>query len=104
MTKIRCTHCNDIIEGDGKGTFITCSCGKIYVDETKWYCRVGGNKDDFEVMRWCYKCNKLYPLNEKYWYWTSAKHQRYKTLCRKCSNYESKISHRINRALKKELQ
>lgn len=50
MVKLKCTHCEDIIEGDGKGTFISCKCGKIYVDETKYYWRIGGNKGDFEII------------------------------------------------------
>lgn len=41
--KIRCLKCNDLIEGDGFGTFISCKCGSCYVDETKYYCRVGGD-------------------------------------------------------------
>lgn len=51
MTKIKCKHCGDIIESDGKGKFVQCSCGKIYIDETEYYCRVGGNKDDWEIVK-----------------------------------------------------
>lgn len=41
--KIKCLKCNDIIEGDKKGTFIQCRCKSCYIDETKYYVRVGGN-------------------------------------------------------------
>ena len=55
-------------------------------------------------MRWCYKCGQSYPLTEEYWYYVNAKHTRFKTLCKKCANCESKLSHRIHRSMKKELQ
>ena len=55
-------------------------------------------------MRWCYKCGQTYPLTEEYWYYVNAKHTRFKTLCKKCANCESKLSHRIHRSMKKELQ
>lgn len=54
MTKIRCTKCGKIIEGDKHGTFITCNCKKgiktpygqtgIFIDETEEYCRIGFKK------------------------------------------------------------
>ena len=46
--RIKCKHCNTIIEGDGKGTYITCKCNKCAIDETKYYWRIIGNKEDFE--------------------------------------------------------
>ena len=46
--KIKCTHCGDIIEGDKKGTYIKCKCGKIAIDETQYYWRIIANKEDFE--------------------------------------------------------
>lgn len=54
--------------------------------------------------RWCYKCGKTYPLTKEYWYYSDARHIRFKTLCKKCSDTESKLSHRIHRAMKRELQ
>ena len=50
MTKIKCKKCGDIIQGDGKGTFILCKCKSCYIDETKWYVRVGGNPEDIEFI------------------------------------------------------
>ena len=41
--KIKCNVCGDILTGDGFGTFIKCSCGNAYIDETPYYCRIGGN-------------------------------------------------------------
>lgn len=51
MTKIKCKHCGDIIESKYSGQFVRCSCGKIYIDETPYYCRIGGNKGDFEIVK-----------------------------------------------------
>ena len=51
MTKIKCKHCGDIIESDGFGKFVQCSCGKCYIDETPYYVRVGGNKGDWEIVK-----------------------------------------------------
>ena len=49
--KIKCKHCNTIIEGDGKGTYIECKCGKCAVDETKYYVRVIGDFGDYEEVK-----------------------------------------------------
>ena len=50
--KLKCKNCNDIIEGDGKGTYISCTCGKVAVDEVApYYTRINGNEGDFEVIR-----------------------------------------------------
>lgn len=48
--KIKCKKCGDIIEGDKKGTFIMCKCKTIAIDETKWYWRICGNEEDFEIV------------------------------------------------------
>lgn len=46
--RIKCRKCNEVIEGDKKGTFISCKCGAIAIDETKWYVRVIGEPSDIE--------------------------------------------------------
>ena len=46
--KIRCKKCNDIIEGDKKGTPITCKCGSVSIDETEYIYVINGNYGDFE--------------------------------------------------------
>lgn len=48
--KIKCTSCGEIIEGDKKGTYITCGCKKIAIDETEYYYRLIGNPGDFEIV------------------------------------------------------
>ena len=49
MTKIRCLNCKDIIESDGFGKFVQCKCGQCYIDETQYYCRIGGLSDKIEI-------------------------------------------------------
>lgn len=46
--KIKCKKCGSIIEGDKKGHLIFCECKSCYIDETPYYCRIGGNREDFE--------------------------------------------------------
>lgn len=41
--KIKCKKCNTIAEGDRRGHLISCECGACYIDETEYYCRVGGD-------------------------------------------------------------
>lgn len=51
--KLKCKKCNDIIEGDKKGTYIECKCKAIAIDETEYYVRVIGNLEDIEeVEEW----------------------------------------------------
>ena len=40
---IKCNECGDTLIGDNKGTFISCSCGQHYIDQTPYYVRIGGN-------------------------------------------------------------
>lgn len=46
--KIKCNNCKDIIEGDKKGTYKPCKCGLVAIDETPYYCRIIGNKENWE--------------------------------------------------------
>ena len=63
MTKIKCKKCGDILEGDMRGTFKTCKCKSCYIDETPYYCRIGGNREDFEILE--DKDNLFKDLKEK---------------------------------------
>jgi len=53
-----------------------------------------------EKMRWCYGCDKTKPLNHKNYAWANKEHTRFRNKCRECTNWESKISHRIHRKAK----
>ena len=48
--KIKCKRCGDIIEGDKKGSYIVCKCKAIAIDETKYYVRINGNSEDYEIL------------------------------------------------------
>ena len=56
-----------------------------------------------EETRWCYSCNEVKPLNEKYFTYANKEHTRFRTKCRKCTNWDSMISHRIHR-IRKDLE
>lgn len=49
--KIKCKKCGNIIEGDKKGHLIFCECKSCYIDETPYYWRIGGNREDFEEVK-----------------------------------------------------
>ena len=52
--KVRCKLCGDIIEGDKRGTYITCRCGNLAIDETYSYCRlIFTKKEDYEIIEEC---------------------------------------------------
>ena len=36
------------------------------------------------------------PLIPQYWAWANKEHTRFRTKCRACTNFDSKISHRIH--------
>lgn len=48
--KIRCRICDDVIEGDKKGTFINCKCGRIAIDETEYYVKIIGDMADMSII------------------------------------------------------
>jgi hypothetical protein len=50
-----------------------------------------------EETRWCYGCNKVKPLNSKNFAYDNKEHTKFRNKCRECTNWDSKISHRIHR-------
>ena len=68
MTKIRCLKCNDIVEGDKRGTFKQCKCKACFIDETKEYYRIGGEFDQVEAE----VDNKWVLLKDMKPYWEKA--------------------------------
>lgn len=50
--------------------------------------------------RWCYGCDEVKPLDHEHWAWANKEHTRFRTKCRKCTNFDSMISHRIHRGEK----
>lgn len=72
--KIKCLLCNDIIEGDKKGTFIKCKCGKCSIDENEYgIIQINGDfnniaeiKDGREiVLKLNYNDTKIFDFNAK---------------------------------------
>ena len=56
-----------------------------------------------EEKRWCYGCGETKILNPENWTWANKEHTKFRNKCRKCTNWDSKISHRIHRKSKNEL-
>ena len=52
--------------------------------------------------RWCYGYNEVKSLIHENWAWANKEHTRFRTKCRKCTNFDSKISHRIHREERKQ--
>ena len=50
ITTVKCNKCGSLVSGDGRGTYITCKCGAVAVDQTEHYTRIIGNKEDYEVV------------------------------------------------------
>ena len=42
-----CAKCGDVIYSHYNGEFRSCKCGAIAVDQTRYYARYIGNKEDF---------------------------------------------------------
>lgn len=42
-TVVTCVNCNTTAYSVSEGEFASCSCGDIYVDQTLYYCRIGGD-------------------------------------------------------------
>lgn len=55
-----------------------------------------------EEKRWCYGCDETKPLTPKYWAWANKEHTRFRTKCRACTNFDSKMSHRAHYEERKE--
>lgn len=47
-TPVECNKCGDTIKSKFEGHFVTCKCGAISVDQTKYYSRYIGNPEDFK--------------------------------------------------------
>lgn len=47
---LQCTHCDDMIHSSYSGEYVSCKCCKIGVDQTEFYTRMIGNKEDYLVV------------------------------------------------------
>ena len=48
---LECQKCKDKITGDLHGTYITCKCEAIAIDQTKYCCRVIGDKKHWKEIK-----------------------------------------------------
>jgi len=46
-TKFMCLKCSDLVYSSYPGQFVSCSCGKLCVDETEHYIRILANNEDY---------------------------------------------------------
>lgn len=51
MTTIKCKKCGDIVDGGYKGRLVWCSCESCAIDETEYYARIMGDREDYEIIR-----------------------------------------------------
>ena len=49
--KIKCKKCGDIIESKHRHDFVVCKCKSCYVDGGNDYSRIGGNPEEYEVIK-----------------------------------------------------
>ena len=48
--RIKCKHCDDIVESTSVHDFKFCSCGKVAIDGGKCYLKRTGNPNDWEEL------------------------------------------------------
>ena len=46
--------------------------------------------------RWCHGCKETKELTPENWAWADKEHTKFRIKCRKCTNFASKMSHRIH--------
>lgn len=45
--KYACNNCEDVIYSRREGEYVTCQCGSIAVDQTRYYMRLIGKPENF---------------------------------------------------------
>lgn len=53
-TIIRCKDCDSLVSSAYPGKFTSCKCPEndyVYIDQTEFYCRVGGRREKIEFVR-----------------------------------------------------
>ena len=51
MPYCRCKKCSEEIPLNTHKRLTYCTCGTIYVDGCEYYFRIGGNKEDYELLK-----------------------------------------------------
>ena len=47
ITTVKCLTCGDSIKSSYEGHFIKCECKKVFIDETRYYVRIGGDPENY---------------------------------------------------------
>lgn len=47
----KCTHCGDEIFWNTHKKMMFCKCGAIYIDGCEDYVRIGGNEEDYKIIK-----------------------------------------------------
>ena len=51
LYKYRCKKCGDTLQSKWPGQFVQCSCKSMYLDQTEYYTRIGGDMEDIEEIK-----------------------------------------------------
>lgn len=51
--KVKCNRCEEVIESKYTHDFVRCLCGAIYVDGGHDYLRIGGHREDWDIVHPC---------------------------------------------------
>ena len=46
---VTCLKCKDVIFSYTIGQFVSCKCNSVYVDQTPFYARIGGDEETYKV-------------------------------------------------------
>lgn len=73
FTKYKCGNCHNIIQSQYEGNYVQCACGDSFVDQTKYYIRVGGPAEMCENtieedLQELYAEQDLQEKTELFWY------------------------------------
>lgn len=70
-TKVTCKHCGTTIYSITEGRFAECECKKTFIDETKYYTRIGGDEEELIIQ-------SLTEEDFRDFIWTTAKKEKIK--------------------------
>ena len=62
---IKCKKCGDILQSKHRHDYVTCSCGACAIDGGEDYCRITGNKENWEYYNTQKESNKIIPISSK---------------------------------------
>lgn len=48
-TVLTCLACKTAIYSPRSGQFTSCKCDEIFIEETPYYCRIGGDTEEYKI-------------------------------------------------------